>query len=464
MALKDRRKEILDFIQNKSTYLNHNHEILEIYEGNLLPKVQTIMEKSLSANYYEKIKERIIPINILQRYINKVSTIYSEPPERFAVQERYQDVVDFYSRQMRLNKHGNIADEYSHLFKGFAWEPFVYKGRPMMRTIPFDRFLVMGNKKENPLSEEVFIKIIGKNLETGNLDYHVYSETEFDAFDSEGGELTGALLENGGINPIGVIPFVYGNRSTNSILPTQDTDILQMSKMLPVLLSDLSGAIMFQCFSIVYGVDVNAENITMSPNAFWDLKSDKETDTTPQVGTIKPEVSIDSVKSFIMETFVLWLESKGVRVGSTSQTNSTMNPSGISKIIDEMDVFDIKKKSIEWFEEDEFEFWKKMASINNYWIKSGQITGVPMLPEDDFEVVTIFDEPMPLKSKDQVLSEIEKELNLNLILPKEAIRKNNPKLSDEEIQEILDFYSAQTLIVSEGEEEEEADAPTENDN
>ena len=447
MALKEQRQKIIDYVKSEAAYLNFNKELLEIYEGDLMPKVLKILKDTLNSNYYDRIKERVLPINILQRYINKVATIYNKPPLRMPTDESTIEDVNFYAEAMRLNKHGNIADEYSHLFKGFAWEPYVIDGKPKMRTIPFDRFLVWTSSKENPTVEEVFIKIVGKTTR-GDIILYTYSNEEFDAFTTGGDTVHEALESNLGLNPVGCIPFIYGNRSTNKLIPTQDQDILQMAKMFPVMLTDLSGAILFQAFAIIFGIDVNAENLTMSPNAFWSLKSDKDSDKEPSIGTIKPEVSIDAVKNFIMETFVLWLETKGVRVGSTSSSSGGMNPSGISKIIDEMDVYDIKLKSIEWFEEDEKEFWSKMGKINNYWIKSGQIIDRKVLPEN-WEVTTVFETPRPMQSNVDKLAEIKMERDMGLITLRQAIAKNDPDLSEQEIEDILEENKPKVFQVNE---------------
>jgi len=59
--LKDKRKSIIEYVKNHRSFLKRNAEALDIYEGNLLPYVDAIMQKTLSPQYYQPAKERILP-------------------------------------------------------------------------------------------------------------------------------------------------------------------------------------------------------------------------------------------------------------------------------------------------------------------------------------------------------------------------------------------------------------------
>jgi hypothetical protein len=70
--LKQKREDIIKHVKKHSDFLKQNAEALEIYDGNLKPYIDQILRSSLSDNYYSAIKDRILPINILQIYVNKV--------------------------------------------------------------------------------------------------------------------------------------------------------------------------------------------------------------------------------------------------------------------------------------------------------------------------------------------------------------------------------------------------------
>lgn len=441
--LKQRRKEIIEYIKANADFINTNNEALNIYEGNLLPYIDKILRDSLSANYYHSIKDRILPINILQRFIDKVSNTYSKEPTRTSMDARNQEFVDFYAEALNIDQSGYIADAYANLFKGFAWEPYIDKnGKPAIRELAFNSFIVMSDSMINPEEETIFIKFMGRRNESEeSMLLHVYTDTEFDAFYLDGSEASEYLVENQGINVIGVIPFVYGKRQKNRLLPVLDSDMLRISKAIPVMLSDGAGAQMYQSFTQIYGIDLSFENAKIGPNVIWSLKSDRESDKTPQIGTIKPEADTQKVIEFVMTIFTLWLETRGVRVGSTGQLSGTNASSGIAKVIDEMDVYEIIKKNQEWFEKDESELWnQKLPKIHNYWIKSGMVnpSKVPgLMPEEELDIDVEFEDPQPMKSRMEEITEIKAEIELGTMTLQQAIMRLHPEYEEEMVKETL---------------------------
>lgn len=437
--LKDKREEIYKWLEDHRDYLDRNHRIYDIFTGNLLPYVVEVLEKTLSENYFEKIKERIVPINVLERYVKKVASAYENPPARTANSESNQILVDYYVDELNLNHKMSVADQYSHLFKGYALEPFFDK-KPKLRALPFDRFMVMSENSVDPTQETIFIKCMGERYINGEKKkiYYTYSDEEFDAFDSDLDTYDPALEENEGVNPYDVIHFTYGNRSENELIPIQDTDIESMSKLVSIFLSDLSGAILFQCFSIIVGIDLDVENAVMSPNALWSLKSDKASDKNPSIDVIKPQVQIEEVVRFVVSVFTLWLETKGIRVGSIGNIDASNLASGVSKIIDEMDVFKVVKESITGFKQDEKVFWEKMKNVHNAWVDQKLITGMPKFT-DDFWVKIEFPEPQPKRNRSDLVSEKKMEVDAGFKSRERAIRELNPEWDDEDVQMEIDM-------------------------
>jgi hypothetical protein len=432
-------EELLKLVKAHEGYLEKNHVKLDMYEGNLLPYVTEVMRKTLSDHYFKQIEHRIIPINVLTRIIDKLSKVYVNPPLR--TDEKYQEFLDTMSYKLGVDLKMSVADSFSHLFKGYALEPYIDivkdKAVPSLRVLPYDRFIVGSTDKVNPLRANVFIKIMGKvKVLEKELDlYYAYTDNEFIPFTSDGEIYSPALEGNDGINPYGIIPFVYGNRSLISLVPTQDTDITQMTMMIPIVLSDLGGAIMFSAYSVIYGIDLKIEKMEKSPNSFWNFKSDAKSDNPrPEIGTIKTDVDIDKVLNFIKQTFVFWLETKGVRIGSLNNLDAGNGQSGIAKIIDEMDVYEIKKQSINFFKQEEKEFWEKLAIMNNKWLETydnyeGEFVG------EDFDPTITFDEPKPEISRTEFFTQIDKEYKGGYMDAPTAIAHLYPDLDEEQIKE-----------------------------
>jgi len=440
--LKNKRQDLIKYIKDHKSYLDKNNEALDIFEGNLLPYVDKILAETLSFEYYSTIKHRALPINILQRYIDKVSVVYNNPPQRKSEDVKSQEFVDFYSGYLEMDQCMYEADQYSNLFKSFALEPYInMKGKPELRVLASNSFIVYSDSEVNPEEETIFLKFMGcKENNDDSMLVFAYSDTEFDAFYLNGQEASEYLIENGGVNLIGTIPFVFGKRQKNKLLPVLDTDMLAVTKTLPVILQDAIGAQMYQSFSIIWGIDVKLDKPKMSPNAFWSMKSDRESDKNPQIGTIKPEADTDKIMAFFNNVFILWLETKGVRVGSIGNIDGGNAASGIAKVIDEMDAYSIIKKSASWFEKDEEELWnEKLPKIHNYWLKSGQIDPreFPLMMPDQLDIEIEFEKPEPMVSKAEMLANIKAELELKTMTLKQAIMMLHPKYEENEINEVL---------------------------
>ena len=442
MPIIDNTKELTSYINSNKEYTKYNYELFDIYEGNLRKYIEAILESTLSDDYYSQIKHRIYPINILRRIIDKLARSYSSSPQREATSN--QDIVEFYENSYMFNQKMNSADEFVNLFKGYALEPFIQNGIPSLRVLPYDRFLVQSDNIIDPTVMTRFYKYVGKipkqkgHQQTYVDLWFVYTNEEFIAMD-EDGDLVPQYMVDGagnplnGENPFGFIPFYYGNRSQYQILPVQDSDTLSLAKLLSVQISDLAGTIMFQCFSIIYGVDIESANMKMSPNGFWSLRSDPQSGHTPQVGTITPTANISDVLAFVREVFATWMESRGIRVGSLGKVDGQYNVSGVSKVIDEMDTFEAIIKQQKFFEKDEYNFWQLQKNMHNFWLESGELTKMARLP-DNWEVFTEFDEPKPVLGRQEEIDSVIKEKDAGLISTEMAIKKLYPDREDQDIQ------------------------------
>lgn len=443
-TLPSKRELIIRKIKEHATFLRVNQEKLDIFEGNLLPYIDQIMRSSLSPQYYNAIKDRILPVNILQRYIEKVSIAYSNGgPSRETEDKLGKEFLEYYKTQLDINTSGMVADTYAAMFKGFAWEPFLNEhGEPRLRELPFDRFLVISDSRINPEEETMFVKIIGDpNDLNGECLIFAYTDEEFDAFYMNGKTAYLYLEDNDGINQIGTIPFVYGKRQKNRLIPIQDTDILAFTKSIPVMLSDAAGAQMFQCFTILYGIDINFDNLKMSPNAFWNLKSDGTNDKEPKVGQLNPSADTEKVIKFIITSFVLWLETKGIRVGSIGSVDANSLASGISKIVDEMDVNKLVNKSMDWFEKDENELWnRKLPKIHKYWVETGLLDAKHAPIIDDPLIKTKFQRPEPMTSRTEEIASVKSELEIGTIEFKDALLELHPEYDETKVNRLVAAY------------------------
>lgn len=454
-SLPLKRAMIIAKVKEHINFLKVNAQKLDIYEGNLLPYIDQIMRTSLSPQYYNAIKDRILPVNVLQRYVEKVSVAYSKGPVRKTEDKLAKEFLDYYSKQLDINTSGMVADSYAAMFKGFAWEPYITDdGEPKLRELPFDRFLVISDSKVNPEDGNIFVKILGDpNDINGDCLLFAYTEKEFDAFYMNMNTAYDYLETNDGVNQFETIPFVYGKRQKNRLIPIQDTDILAFTKAIPVMLSDAAGAQMFQCFTILYGIDLNFDNLKMAPNAFWNLKSDGQTEKEPKVGTINPSADTEKVIKFIITSFILFLETKGIRVGSIGNIDAGNVANGISKIIDEMDVNKLVNKSMDWFEKDEHELWnKKLPKIHKYWVQTGLLDVAKSAPiVEDPKINVCFERPEPQLPRSEEIKNSKDELELGTVEFEDVLNTLHPEYDEPKRKRLIDSYTAKHVVKTEEE-------------
>ena len=322
--LVERIDELLTDIKDLSCFYEHNEQMLDIYEGNLLPYVEKMMQDTLDPRYFNLIKHRILPINFTQKVVGKLAKSYGEDPLRKCDEQGF---VDDYTTKIQTSVRMSLAEKYSYLNRGYAIKPkLTNKGKIKADVIPYDKFYVKADDKSDQSLPTVFVEFVGKTKRAivgkNNRDeiievdcYVAYTDKEIIGFDSNGDQMLEVAEALGYLNPIGSIPFVYGNRSVSNIVPKQDTDFLKLSKILPLMLSDINGAIMFQCFTLIYGIDVEFNDATMSPNAIWDLSSKSKSEKTAQIGTLQPTVDSDKALTFFKNVLSFWLDSKGIDAG-----------------------------------------------------------------------------------------------------------------------------------------------------
>jgi hypothetical protein len=430
--------------------LEHNEALFTIYEGDLLSYVLKDLQAQFSAKSFEAVKYRVAPINVLKRLVDKLSKIYAKPPQRKITggSQKDQDLVDFYRTEMDMDNSMTLANEFFNLFKTCAIEPFLDRGNPKLRLIPSDRFFVYSNDPVNPMRPTHFVKIMGKIKRADGREsplFYGYTDQEFLAFDDKGEIVTEIMMRPDisvleGKNPYGKIPVVYVNRSKHDLTPKIDTDTLAMTKLIPILLSDLNYAVMFQAFSIIYGIDLDEENLSMSPNAFWRLKSDPNaaSGNKPSIGVIKPEVNIHEVLSLIKAEMGFWLQSKNIKPGAMGNLSVEHMASGISKAIDEMDTSEDRQKQTMFFKDAEADLFDLL--INNMhpvWMRDpsfknrlGFSSGV--------KITTHFAEQRPIVDTSKQIDDQIKKLMAGLQDKRGALSELYPDWDDEQLDEKLE--------------------------
>lgn len=447
--LQDLLPEILVYIHTKySENIEYNKKLLDIYDGQLRPYVEDSMRLELSPESFARAKERIAPINLCTKIIDKLSRVYVDPASRNTPISTDKDLLDKYEVWYDLDNQMALANTMLSLNKYCALEPYIANGKPGLRVIPATQFLVWSDNTINPDEPTVFIKFTGSVAkETPATDsqgrilrdgskvvrsvqkFTLYSETEILEMDMDGEALS--LMPN----PYNKIPFVYIKNSKFQLIPVPDTDLFSMTILIPKLLADLNYAVQFQSHSVFYCIDADPSGLSnFGPDSMVVFTS-KDDGKAPQIGTIDPKVDSEKVIELIKAQVALWLDSKGLKVSSLGNIDGSS--SGIAKMIDESDVTSIRKTQVRLFNRAEHELWELTSLLHNSWVAQSLVLGEGKAFTSQFNPSVTFSEQKPVVDTKSVLDELKGMKDLNLFTPKRALQKLYPALDDTQIESIL---------------------------
>lgn len=461
---QEKIERILKFIEHNQERVNNAKDKLSIYEGDLLPYVKDALKRELSAPAYERAIKRIAPINMLPKIVNKLSTLYNNTVIRELKKESDQNetILDFYESELKVDDKGKDSNKQLNLNKYTAWEIYISENEeptPRLRVLPANQFLVYSDDIEDPTNETVFIKILGQwNKETEQFDeitqqfirrevtvYKLYDNDMIIVIDSDG-ELRPEFMDGNpeGINPYGIIPFVYVRDSKYTLLPTEDTSDIPMTVLIPILLTDLNYATQFMSHSIIYAIDADIQGLSGNPDSIWHVKTDandiEDTQKKATIGTIKPEVDIDKVLKLIQTELALWLDSKELKAQGIGSVEATNLASGISKMIDEADTTNAIKSQIEIYREAEADLWYKLGIMHNIWVDQGFMVGTDANKKTDgfLEVNTTFEEPQVIVNEMERIETIKLKEESKYTSYRSAVAEANPEMSMEEIDSLIE--------------------------
>lgn len=438
-------KDVLEIVAANTKRLAFNQQLMDIYEGELGKYVRMDLAKEMRPETYKQIITRLAPINILPKVVDKLTNIYQTTVTR-TTDDANTDLMSWFVNEMDMDAQMNAANELFNLNQSCLIQPNVFEGKPYICSIPPSKFIPVCTNMMSPNTPTDIILL----YKYGNKDvYWVYSDETIYAMDSEKTILKELMLKYGFsdlTNPIERLPFIYLNASKHNLIPKCDEDGLKMIKLLPIMLSDLNYAAMFQSFSIIYGVNVDEENLAMAPNAFWRFKSDLTNDQKPEIGVIKPQVDFDQVLNLIQSQLQMWLGTKGIRASSVGGLKDGDNfASGISKIIDEMDTYEAREKQVNIFTKGESEFWELLRVMQNYWVSTKQIENTKKFTEA-FEVSTKFTTQLPMQTRGQVVRDLRDEVAAGFTSQSRAIGSLNPEMSQKDIEQLMKEIQNERIV------------------
>lgn len=455
--LVDMIPDILEHVDKYQEVLEYNLRIFKVMEGQLRKEVELSLDKEIiSQAALARAKERIPSINVMKKAAEKISKSYAEAPTRITQVESDQDVMKMIERSASIDTHMDSSQILYNAQKMCALEPYVQNGEVKMRVLGGHQFLPYSDDPKNPMNMTVFIKLLGSETieDTHVVDEHgrdirqetkiisidlyaLYSDNEFMIVDSRGRIREDKMADMGidsTVNPFGIIPHTYINKSKFELIPMPNQAGLDMSILIPKILADMNYAFQFMSHSIIWTKNADITGAEVNPDALVNLGSSEEGEGDPEIGTIDPKTDIE--KGLMLAQFQLsaYLSTEGIKTANAVPSDSGRDASGFSKAMDESDATQEIKRQTENYRKVEDTFWQKMKILHNYWVESGTIKGVGKFSDKFAETFVIrYAEPKALKTDKQKLEEIKMKKDLGLMTTKQALRVLNPEFSEEQL-------------------------------
>jgi len=446
------KDDLLPYIEKNKERLFINEKLFTIYEGQIYNVLAEKVRADLGDKTFARAKERMVTINILERLIDKISKIYQQEPKRTVVggSEKDKKILERFEDLLDINKKLNLNNELFNLYQYSLLQIGMNDGKPFVRSTPNHKFLIKNESQADESSADVIIIMMNKGIdEQGTYEtYWAYSDLQFVIFDSRGVIRADEMAEMGqdGFIPYEKKPFLYLNRSNNLVMPLEQVDSLNMALLIPLLLTDTAYIAKYTAFSILYGVDVDDADMVMAPNAFWNFKSDPESDKAPSVGVIKPEGDIDKLINLAITHLEMWLNTKGIKPSSMGNVTTTNVSSGIAKLIDEADITDLRKAQVMIYKKMEFDFWELLLKkIYPFWKEQGLIDDFGTFSPTAYVSVD-FEPQAPMFDRNSMVDTVIKELQAGLTTKRRALMDLNPGIADDELDMLVQEIKDEELI------------------
>ena len=454
--------EINAHVQKYVDFSEFNLRLYRVAEGQIRDAVEdSLRRESFSVQAFNRAKERIPPINIIRKSAQKLSKVYMERPTRHTDKDKDQDIMNSFEREIQVNSVMTNANFIYNVHNMFALEPYIEDGKHKTRVLGGHQFLPFSDDPTNPTKMTVFIKFLGNREERVTAKYDdfgqivdketirevelfaLFSDNEFLIMEGSGPDELGkarldimAELNLTTVNPFGRIPFVYGNRSQFELVPFPNQAGYDISVLIPKLLTDLNYAAQFNTHTITWSRNVDLDGQSINPDAVVDLgEGDKEMGQ-PEIGILRPDVDIDGILKLTEFEMNSYFASIGIKMNTQGTMSNGRDSSALGKAMDEGDTTSERKVQTEFFRDIEMRYWELISDVQAVWSKLGSVDDKRKFTPDFAKTFIIaYAEMRPVKTRRQLIEEVQLERDIKLISRRRSIKTLNPDLSEKQLDE-----------------------------
>lgn len=437
--IKNDLEKIQDFSYQKTLELKRHL----FYEG---AASQIIMEH-ITKEYSSKetiaeLENRLLPLNLKRKIINKASAVYDQSPVRLVSNKdkKDQEMLDLYSYSYKVNRVMRQSNRGFTQFKKGLVMPYVdEQGYPRLRYLPPHTYFPFRKSDISPQDLGKLYICINDAPAFQDKIFSVWTEQEHLIVDGRA-QVIPQEDNAQGINPFGKLPFVWMNESNLSVHPIQNDDLWKFSIAVPILFSDLSYGIKYMAYSLIWTTGIEEQDMPTGPGNIIHTGSVKAGQEAATINQIKPQVEIDSSLNFISQALTVLLETWNLRPGNIAGKLTGDNAiSGISKAIDESDNMEAILIQQDYFRDYEQELWNLTAhTLSPYWIKKNKLNSKFTTSfSDDFDVNIVFKEPKVVQSEKEKIEISKMRLDAGLTTLRRELSRLNPDMDDDDITKLI---------------------------
>jgi len=437
---KSKIDAIINNAKKHNDHLSFNLVLFEIMEGDVMKYLAAELIEELSERSAQNALKRSCPINVARKLVSKLSPLYTERVIRTTELPSDQELIDFYVTERALDSHMTDVNVSFNAYKQGMLELYEYNGELKYRSVPAHVYVPYSDDPINPLTMTALVKIIGSGDE---LKYWIYTDDEFISVTKDGDLILSDMEESGGINPFGLIPHTYVQASRYMLIPLKNTGLRRFATLFGKLLTEVNFGAMYAVHPTVYGINVDIENLSKSPDVFWGF-TQGDGDQKPEIGVIKPDPQLKEQIESALSQLAAWFQTEDVKPGTAvGQLNGDNLASGINLIIQNMDTYENVRKQMRYFEAAEQDLWYRTAVMHNTLVKAGRLDNRKLFSDPEkLKVNVVFSEPSILESPMEKVQRLKAEMDASLITREMAIKEyRGSNISEEEINEILNDES-----------------------
>jgi len=458
----------------------------EVFKDNTMPYVlEMLNQESSDKKAVDEVKNRAANVSFTREIVEKKAMVYKDGVTRECED---QEAVDFIADMLDINSHMKKANKYAELFKNSlvgvlpyenpvnpgkyklmmrVYQPYLYDviedgvnpeiGRVFIfsnytpsRT-PKAAFENQAGNREAPrpyasTGGDGHDQVIADNPDDkgANQKEYIWWSNKYHFTTNEKGLIIPNRQEDDLTNPIELLPFYnFSQDQDGQFWAKGGNDIVDAGILLNLLLTDLFYIAKYQGMGIGYlfGKGV-PKNLKVGPSSFISVEMEQD-DPTPQMGFATSNPPIEAHLAMIKEYLTYTLLTNKL---SPDSADATMSVSGIHEMVKQsQNTADIEDQREMYRDGEPVLFDIIFKWLNLYKDRQALDEEYELDIPEETKVMVKFKDAQPFMTEKEKLEVIEKRLQLRLDSMLDALKRDNPELTEEEAEEKLRGIMEQNL-------------------